>query len=65
MNRWTYGFVMIYFVVHTAFGTILSSRVSEPTRWGMYWVLVGMVAVLVFNALANKVRRLANANSSA
>jgi hypothetical protein len=65
MNRWTYRFVMTYFMVVVAFGTILSSKVSEQTRWDLYWVLVGMAVVLLFDGLVNKVRCLIDANASA
>lgn len=65
MNRWTYRFVITYFMVVAAFGTILSSQVSEQMRWDLYWILVGMVVVLLFDGLVNKVRRLIDANASA
>ena len=57
VNRWTYRFVAIYFLVQLAFQTILSSEVSEQTGWNLYWIFVGMSAVLLFDALVNQVRR--------
>lgn len=65
MNRWTYRFVMTYFMMMTALGTILSSQVSEQTRWDLYWILVGMVVVLLFDGLVKKVQRMIDANASA
>ncbi len=56
---------MTYFMVVSAFGTILSSHVSEETRWDLYWILFGMVVVLLFDGLVNKVRRLTDVSSSA
>jgi len=52
-------------MVVAAFGTILSSQVSEQMRWDLYWILVGMVVVLLFDGGVNKVRRLIDANASA
>ncbi|KTE27360.1 hypothetical protein ATE69_05210 [Sphingopyxis sp. H071] len=65
MDDWTYKFAMTYFMVVVASGTILSSQVSEQTRWDLYWILVGMVIVLLVDGLVNKVRRLIDAKSSA
>jgi len=65
MTRWTYRFVMTYFMVVVAFRTILSSQISEQMQWDLYWILVGMVVVLLFDGLVNKVRRLIDANESA
>lgn len=64
MNRWTRVFVCIYFVVQMSFQTILSSEVSEQTRWVLYWIFVGMAAVLFFDTIAIKVRGLIRARRS-
>jgi ABC-type enterochelin transport system permease subunit len=56
---------MTYFMVVVAFRTILSSQISEQMQWDLYWILVGMVVVLLFDGLVNKVRRLIDANESA
>ena len=64
MNRWTRAFVSIYFVVQMSFQTILSSEVSEQTRWVLYWIFVGMAVVLFFGTVANKIAGLIKARRS-
>lgn len=58
MSRWTQGFVVLYFMVQSAFQTFLSSLVSEQTKWSMYWVFVGMAVVLIVDGLLTKVQKL-------
>lgn len=58
MNRWTQGFVLLYFMVQLAFQTFLSPLVSEQTKWSMYWIFVGMAVVLIVDGLVTKLQKL-------
>lgn len=58
MSRWTRGFVVLFFMVQSAFQTFLSSLVSEQTKWSMYWIFVGMAVVLIVDGLLTKIQKL-------
>jgi hypothetical protein len=57
VNRWTRAAIFIYFVFQSAFQTFLSAQVTEETRWNLWFVFLGMAAVVLFDEVANRFRR--------